>query len=121
MPLILVFDIEIDMDARRLVAGTFSRSIQSISIDSMLDITTGIKALEYETQYVVFPNPARGFLNIKSSSNSTNINWQIADLNGRIVKTGLGLNQPIDIQHLTSGSYIFIPEKGLKSKFLKVD
>jgi hypothetical protein len=121
MPIILVFDIEIDMDARRLVAGTFSRSIQSISIDSLLDITTGIEEFENEIQYLVFPNPAIESLNIKSSFNSTNIKWQIADLNGRIVITGSGIDQPIDIGNLTPGSYIFIPENGMKSKFLKVD
>jgi photosystem II stability/assembly factor-like uncharacterized protein len=121
MPIILVFDIEIDLDANRLVAGTFSRSIQTISIDSLLYFTTGINEFENETQFIVYPNPANEFLNIKSSSHSININWQIADLNGRIVKTGSGIEQPIDIQDLTPGSYIFIPEAGQRSKFLKVD
>jgi len=121
MPLILVFDIELDMDARRLVAGTFSRSIQSISLDSLLEFTTGIDELESKISFSVYPNPARETITVKSSGNATNIRWQIVDLNGRIIKKGMGLEQPITVDKLAPGTYIFIPEVGLKTKFLKIN
>ncbi len=36
MPMITVYDVEVDFNNRRLAAGTFGRSIQTISIDSIL-------------------------------------------------------------------------------------
>ena len=120
MPVILVFDIEIDLLSNRLVAGTFSRSIQSISLDSLLDFAVGIEELEAEIRYSVYPNPASESIRIKSLSGSTDINWQIVDMNGIIVKRGYGINYSIDISGLSQGSYVFVPDNGLKTKFLKV-
>lgn len=119
MPLILVFDIELDMDARRVVAGTFSRSIQSISLDSLLDFTTGVEEFESKTTFSVYPNPAHEYINVKSTGKTTSIQWQIIDLNGRVKLKGEGINQQIPLNELSPGTYIFVPEKGLKTKFIK--
>lgn len=45
MPFIWVFDVEVDAPNKRLVAGTFARSIQSIPIDSILNYYTNINAI----------------------------------------------------------------------------
>lgn len=120
MPVILVFDIEIDLPSNRLVAGTFSRSIQSISLDSLLDFSVGIEEFETATQYSIYPNPANESIKIKSSSGNANFNWQIINLNGTIVKRGYGITNAIDISDLSQGSYIFVPDNGVKTKFLIV-
>ena len=120
MPIILVFDIEIDLPSNRLVAGTFSRSIQSISLDSLLDFAVGIEEIEAAIQFSVYPNPASEFIRIKSSSRSNDIDWQIVNIYGQVIKRGYGINNTIDISDLSPGSYVFVPEQGQKTKFLKI-
>ena len=121
MPVILVFDLEIDMQAKRLVAGTFARSIQSLSLDSLLDIAVGIEEIESAIQFSIYPNPASEFIRIKSSSRSTDFNWQIVNMNGQVMKKGYGINNSIIVSDLSPGNYVFVPDNGQKTKFLKVN
>jgi photosystem II stability/assembly factor-like uncharacterized protein len=107
MPTILVFDIEIDYDANRLVAGTFSRSIQSLSLDSLLDISTGIFENQL-TSFKLFPNPTVDELTIDYPSSIQNSNWEIRNINGEIVKQGNLNSRKIDVNNLSSGLYFFM-------------
>ena len=52
----------------------------------------------------VFPNPAKGVINVKQSGNETSCEYRIANLMGQTVKTGL-LDSPIDISSLSTGIY----------------
>lgn len=121
MPIILVFDIEIDLLSKRLVAGTFARSIQSISLDSLLDFAVGVKELETKIQFSVYPNPASEFIRIKSSANFTDFNWQIVNMNGQVIMSGYDIKNSINISDLAPGNYVFVPDNGQKTKFLKIE
>jgi len=120
MPLILVYDIAIDTLNNRLVAGTFSRSIQSIPIDSLLDFTSGIEKQKPEILFTLYPNPANEILNVSSPTTNKNIPWKIIGVNGQLMTSGKGINQAIDIARLPAGTYVFIPENGKSSRFLKM-
>ena len=63
----------------------------------------------YQNQIKVYPNPAANFIYVKSSLNLQNIDFEIYDINGRIVRSGKELfNQQlsINISDISSGIYI---------------
>lgn len=69
----------------------------------------------------IFPNPAINILNINLTNPADiNRNYQITDLNGRVVREGLleNTNTSIEIEQLTSGLYLF-KMKNTAIKFIK--
>lgn len=54
----------------------------------------------------IFPNPSNGHFSIRFSS-AAPVHFQLADLSGRVVKSGIAQNnQEIDVSELTSGMYM---------------
>jgi photosystem II stability/assembly factor-like uncharacterized protein len=104
MPIILVFDIDIDYDANRIVAGTFARSIQSLSLDSLFDFSTSIAELEQEN-WSVYPNPVKDKVYIESENSWLGSQWTIVDLNGRKVAAGSLNSNSISTADLSKGIY----------------
>lgn len=66
------------------------------------------------SSFKLYPNPANN--DLKISSDLSNIDYQILDLNGRILMEAKG--DKIDISHLQSGQY-FIKGETLVQKFIK--
>lgn len=58
--------------------------------------------------FAVYPNPAKNVVNIQFQDNLTVTpkSASVYDLNGRIVLTTTNLNQPINVESLSSGTYI---------------
>jgi photosystem II stability/assembly factor-like uncharacterized protein len=104
MPTIIVYDIEVDYDANRLVAGTFARSMQSVSLDSLLDFSTSVKELA-AFHFSLYPNPVVSELRIDLPSNADQMQWKIMDLNGKIIKQGNTGERVISVDALPSGVY----------------
>ncbi|WP_433816202.1 T9SS type A sorting domain-containing protein [Flavobacterium johnsoniae] len=66
-----------------------------------------IPLVENKSSLVLYPNPSSDFINIKTENDTRLENFQIFDLNGRLVRTSaLDLNNKIDISNLNQGSYI---------------
>jgi spore coat protein CotH len=65
---------------------------------------TGIAETMADGGFRVFPNPAKGVINVKQSGNETSCEYRIANLMGQAVKTGLA-DSPIDISSLSAGIY----------------
>jgi photosystem II stability/assembly factor-like uncharacterized protein len=121
MPTIIVYDIEIDYNANRLVAGTFARSIQSMNLDSLLDFSTSV----VENSALVFglyPNPVVDALSISTSAENFGKNWQVLDLNGKVLRKGSLNDNRIPLSDLSTGVYFFALESAEGwdvKKFLK--
>lgn len=107
MPTILVFDIEIDYDANRLVAGTFARSLQTLSLDSLFDFTSSVKENSISS-FNLFPNPAINELRIDHPENLLGVEWEIRNVNGKLVSLGRLDATPIAVEGLSSGIYFFV-------------
>ncbi len=121
MPTILVYDIEIDYNANRLVAGTFARSIQSVNLDSLLDFSTSLDE-NSALLFALYPNPVVNELNISVSPDHYGKNWQILDLNGRVIRKGNLNERRIPLSKLSTGVYFFALESARGwdvKKFLK--
>lgn len=85
MPIIPVFDIEIDVNLNRLVASTFARSIQSISIDSLLlDVDVAIQEESFDNEINVFPNPASNRIVVNGFHEDWVATWY--GLDGKLLK-----------------------------------
>ncbi|WP_445452593.1 FG-GAP-like repeat-containing protein [Flavobacterium sp. 25HG05S-40] len=75
--------------------------------------------------YSVFPNPAKNQINIqlKDNLNVTLSSVSIYDLNGKVVLTTANVNQPINVENLTIGTYIVsvsdTENKTYTQKFIK--
>ncbi len=75
--------------------------------------------------FAVYPNPAKNVINIQLKDNS-NITFKSAlvyDLNGKVVLSTSNLTQPINIEKLSTGTYILLvsddQNKSYTQKFIK--
>ena len=95
------------------------------SEDTIQYITTNIINVPYSKVAVkIYPNPVKEVLSIETSSDYIIKEWQIIDVLGRRIKTGLiGNLRQIDVKSLKTGIYFLhlVDNSGLKyvSKFIK--
>lgn len=75
------------------------------------------------SSFVMYPNPAKDFITLKSSTNSTFVSAAIFDLNGRKVASPLISNDMISVQSLAIGTYLLVVKdsegKPSTQKFIK--
>jgi hypothetical protein len=75
------------------------------------------------SEFSVYPNPAKNVLNIKSNDSITMKNAFVYDLNGKLILSSSIVNDSINVDSLSTGSYILIlkddNEKEYTQKFLK--
>lgn len=77
-------------------------------VTSKLDYKLGVKENQIEKKdhdFTVYPNPTTNIVNIKVDHPSSKTQFEIKDLNGRIVLKSNGKTQ-LDISHLRSGIYL---------------
>ncbi len=72
-----------------------------------------------EKKLIVFPNPAEDYLFIKSNMNLDDINYEIFDLQGRVVESNRLTNKKINLNNLNSGVYILRFSYGNGSEAIK--
>lgn len=75
---------------------------------SCLDLTVGLNKLitpETKNDFIVYPNPANDYIEIKTDNNSKIQGYEIIDITGRMISNG-AFNGPIHIQHLNKGVYV---------------
>lgn len=108
MPIVPVYDIEIDESENRLIAGTHARSMMSFPIDSLV-VVTGNKELVDQQDLTMYPNPAVDEVNIELPvTKQQEYHLVIYDLNGKTVlkQTVYGGLQRIGLESFESGTYI---------------
>ena len=84
-----------------------------VVVDSMgCDVTECYLSLEKESSetvsFNVYPNPANDNINIEylNNTNAFTTDYQIIDLNGKIIQKGTVINSNIDVSPLDSGTYL---------------
>jgi len=108
MPIVPVYDIEIDEQNNKLIAGTHARSMMSFPIDSLMVVTGNHEIKKTET-LALYPNPAVNSVFIEvPGGNELENQMMIYDLNGRLIKnqTIRGGKNEIDLNGLDCGTYI---------------
>jgi len=75
------------------------------------------------SEFSIYPNPAKNVLNIKSNDSITMKNASVYDLNGKLILSSSIVNDSINVDSLSTGSYILIlkdnNEKEYTQKFIK--
>lgn len=128
MPVIPVYDIEYDNENNHIIAGTFGRSMWSVSIDSIF-VIVGISQHEIKNMkhsISLYPVPATTTININNLPENI-IRANIVSLNGQVVKVlqpeELKATRRINISNLNQGIYFLIittNQKNISSKFVVV-
>jgi gingipain R len=80
---------------------------------------------EYESKFIIYPNPTSDFINIENSKNDiTNAKIQLIDLNGRVIFTDENVNliskYSIPVSSLATGLYILDINDGENRKTQKI-
>ena len=130
MPVMPVYDIDYNSTTKKLIAGTFARSLMTFPMDSIVDKNTSISdKLSEQYSSSVYPSPATNQVTLDIAGNvageSAVIN--IFSTGGRLVKTITRKNSEktiISINDLSSGTYIIktdIGDKTLINRFVKID
>lgn len=87
MPIIPVFDIDYNPATKRLIAGTFARSMQTIEVDSVFNgkeqTNVGLSHTSRSNEIVVYPNPCQTYFSL-AANDIQEVN--IIDLYGRILR-----------------------------------
>lgn len=112
MPIIPVYDLDWNQTNNELIAGTFARSIQTYSLDSLTSIVSATKEpLAQQLDFTLYPNPAQDVVHIKNTSNTPiSGSLSILDATGKIVvrkhqDLAAQASSPIGISHLPKGQY----------------
>jgi photosystem II stability/assembly factor-like uncharacterized protein len=113
MPIIPVFDLDYNFGTRRLVAGTYARSIQSIPVDSVFkkvvtpSENVATKNIAFNNQFNFFPNPCNNEL-VLSVNNTALTNYYISSYTGAILAKGSFNNfVKINTTAFLNGNYNF--------------
>jgi hypothetical protein len=90
MPIVPVFDLEMNPATNRLIAGTFARSLMTFPLDSLFHapiIATNAPNTQ-QPKLLISPTISNGMVNIslKNASINQKTTVTIMDLNGRILK-----------------------------------
>ena len=116
MPLVPVYDLDMNPVQRTLVAGTYARSIMTFPLDSLQngdDVSTYTPGSQKPPVLAVTPNPANGHAVLVTENTSAKYDTEVfvADLSGRILrqeqfKGFLRREMPLDVQNLSPGLYL---------------
>ncbi|NOY49046.1 MAG: T9SS type A sorting domain-containing protein [Chlorobi bacterium] len=84
------------------------------------NITTKVENNNFPVQFKAYPNPAQGFINIDANYN--NIEFEIINIFGQIIKTGTLSNHIISLENIDKGLYILAlyPENDNAIEFIKI-
>lgn len=106
LPNVDVKDIEINYTADKLVAATFGRGLWSVNIENS---TLGVsETATNKLSLSIYPNPlTTNNLKISTKENLTNLNYEIYNIVGGIVKKGaLNATKEINVDALTNNVYL---------------
>jgi len=105
----------------RMLIGTHGNGMWDTTVGNTLSVNS---YNEIESKISIYPNPAQSEINFKSNSFdfSTNANYSIIDISGKVVANGVISDKKVDVSRLNSGLYfVNINANGIKQtlKFIK--
>lgn len=111
MPIIPVYDVEMDTSSKILVAGTHGRSIMTYNVADILTPVSIYNPAE-KISVTVFPNPTTDFLSVKIQDNTSlgeKVNIKICALSGTVL---IQTDCPdyIPVGTLSPGTYLTVIE-----------
>ncbi len=117
--------INLQADGKILISGDFT-SYKSVGSSNLIRLNGGNSVLFNEdflnTKLILFPNPAKDYINISLPSENLNYEYQILDLTGKTIIQNKSSNSSIDVESLSEGVYIIkvkSQQKEFISKFIK--
>ncbi len=129
MPIFPVYDIDYNTTTKKLIAGTFARSLQTFPVDSIINsiITSMDKNPVNAISAIIYPSPAANMINLEIKGNTSSQSGVITvfSMQGRIVKninTQSISKTAINIEDLPAGAYIVrtsVGDKTLVNRFIK--
>lgn len=110
LPTVPVFDVEIDMNTKRLLAGTFARSLYSVSLDSILTAVSIQPANLPTASLKLYPNPAQDYLNLSiPAAEVREAKLSIFNTQGRLLRQ-MPYTERISVADLPKGVYLISVE-----------
>jgi len=89
--------------------NTNNRGDQVEAFDLPAECSLGVNDNKFDNNFIIYPNPSEGNINIKSVVNVGDVNIKITDMNGRVVFNENRLLEDtvhIDAQNLSAGIYV---------------
>lgn len=114
MPIMAVYDVEIDEVNNRIVAGTFARSLQTYDLNEILLNVKNTEKVEFAS-LSVFPNPAVEKVQIKISEESRFIPTEmtVMDIKGNLILKDC-FQSELNVSEWASGIYTLQVKAGNK-------
>lgn len=106
MPIVSVWDIAYNAITKRLIAGTYAKSLQTIDVTTL---TTGLNdKVKNNADLLVYPTVADSEIHIKTPNYSRGATVRVIDFNGKTVKEFAIDNEltTVDVSGLNSGAYL---------------
>ena len=109
----VISDIKFRKIDSSLWVSTFGGGIYKTHLTSSGYISGIQTTPKNKMEFKIYPNPSRTNFTVKTSDFSGNMNYQLIDLQGKIIKTGIVESnvQNIRISQLPRGSYVLIIEQ----------
>lgn len=106
--------------------GTLDASVTRFNLNVVNGIFQSISENTVKSELMIFPNPTNNYLNIATKDLSKNINFEIYNMLGQNLKSGLLTESEniIDVSSLVNGMYILVLKDGknkTSNKFIKGD
>ena len=107
------------LEAKTIFGTTYSVEYQGEAPNEGTSNTDGMTALT-PSDFVAFPNPASSGENIVLSGADQETTWDVSDLMGKIIISGMGMVISTDL--FSPGAYIIstTSQKGLKTESIRV-
>jgi len=127
MPIIPVYDLDYNAGTKRIMAGTFARSMMTMRLDSIFKdknlIPEGVNDINKPLSLTIYPNPCNEYFSIDAKEISL-FSAALYDMRGGLVKKykGLQVGQRISCVDIKDGYYILsvMTEKGRVNRSLEV-
>ena len=88
---------------------------------SEIKTTATVDVIENTGVYIIAPNPASDYIEIRSSEYSGDVHISLIDISGRqVIDQKTNVNSRIDIGHLAKGAYIYTVTDGTNRSTGKV-
>jgi hypothetical protein len=115
IPLCTMTELALDIPNKKLILGTFSRSMYSYDVSWIESFDIGVGIHENLAKNMqIYPNPATEFIHVTAAPNNK---YSIISMTGKLVKSGTLTNEntQISITDLSPGSYVLKCGKASKS------
>jgi photosystem II stability/assembly factor-like uncharacterized protein len=119
MPFVPVYDVDFEPVQRKLLAGTYGRSLYSINVDSLLT-NQGLQLPQLNTQLKVYPTVFDNSISIEGATSAFNV--MVYDMRGSVVRELViqKENSVVDLSSLTAGVYLIRARSGASTGSWKV-